>query len=329
MYLIADNIRKICKPLWVVLPVLPQLFLFLLRYIVRICSVTVIKIAAMMIAVVVHGIRNTLRRRERFYDFLPAYNAAERLFRAYAYGHGVEHNDLVNTPVMNMLSEEPHISIRQPAHIKPLENPAVELRIRNIPPDNSVIRLPERVQRAAVKVSSSAGQIPVGMVHSVCAAVLGGKADTADFAVRLVRSKVPHMAVALAVLNAAAFVSVVSAYACIRVRVGYSCVTYLLVRPREHHIIAVLGDFIAADYNPTKSSIGNVSHEITQHIEAAVVVGIHADFNVVRRVENRVNGIRNHVFLMDFTDYLARFFIKKLNGRFTFNHSVPPHTVCK
>ena len=46
MYLIADNIRKICKPLWVVLPVLPQLFLFLLRYIVRICSVTVIKIAA-------------------------------------------------------------------------------------------------------------------------------------------------------------------------------------------------------------------------------------------------------------------------------------------
>lgn len=85
-----------------------------------------------------------------------------------------------------MLSEEPHISIRQPAHIKPLENPAVELRIRNIPPDNSVIRLPERVQRAAVKVSSSAGQIPVGMVHSVCSAVLGGHADTAYFAVRTV-----------------------------------------------------------------------------------------------------------------------------------------------
>ena len=230
---------------------------------------------------------------------------------------------------MDMLSEEPHISIGQPAHVKPLENSTVELRIRNIPPDNSMIRLPERIQRTAVNVSSPAGQIPVGMVHSVCAAVLGGKADAADFAVRLVRSEIPHMAVTLAVLNATAFVSVVSAYACVRVRVGDSCVAYLLIRPREHHIIAVLGDFVTADYNPTERSIGNVSHEITQHIKAAVVVGIHADFNVVRRVENRVNGIRNHVFLMDFTDYLARFFIKKLNGRFTFNHSVPPHTVCK
>ena len=186
----------------------------------------------MMIAVVVHGIRNTLCSREQLYNFLHADNAAERLFGAYAYRHGVEHNDLINTPVMDMLSEKPHISIRQPAHVKPLENPAVELRIRNIPPDNSMIRLLERIQRTAVKVSSSAGQIPVGMVHSVCAAVLGCHADTADLAVRLVRSKVPHMAVALAVLNAAAFVSVVSAYACIRVRVGYSCVTYLLVRPR-------------------------------------------------------------------------------------------------
>ena len=115
----------------------------------------------MMIAVVIHGIRNTLCRREQLYDFLHAYNAAERFFRAYAYRHGVEHNDLINAPVMDMLSEEPHISIRQPAHVKPLENSAVELRIRNIPSYNSVIRLPERIQRAAVKVSSSAGQIPV------------------------------------------------------------------------------------------------------------------------------------------------------------------------
>ena len=274
----------------------------------------------MMIAVVVHGIRNTLRSWEQLYDFLHAYNAAERLFRAYAYRHGVEHNDLVNAPVMNMLSEEPHISVREPVHVKPLENPAVELRIRNIPPDNSVIRLPERIQGTAVKVSSSAGQIPVGMVHSVCAAVLGGKADTADFSVRLVRSKVPHMAVALAVLNAAAFGSVVSAYACIRVRVGYSCVTYLLVRPREHHIIAVLGDFITADYNPTERCIGNVSHEITQHIEAAVVVGIHADFDVIRRVENRIHCVGYHVLLMQFTNYLACLFVKNLNGRTSFYH---------
>ena len=220
-----------------------------------------------------------------------------------------------------MLTEKPHISIRQSAHVKPLENPAIELRIRNIPPDNSVIRLLERIQRTAVKVSSSAGQIPVGMVHSVCAAVLGGKADTTDFAVRLVRSKVPHMAVALAVLNTAAFVSVVSAYACVRVRIGDSCVTYLLVRPREHHIIAVLGDFVTADYNPTESSIGNVTRKITQHIKAAVVVGIHANFNVVRWVENRVNGICNHVFLMKFLNHFSGFLIKKLNGRFTFNHS--------
>ena len=40
------------------------------------------------------------------------------------------------------------------------------------------------------------------------------------------------MTVALAVLNATAFVGVVSAYACVRVRVGDSCVTYFLVRPR-------------------------------------------------------------------------------------------------
>ena len=232
MYLIADNIREISKPLGVVLPILPQLFLFFLRYIVRICSVTVIKITSVMIAVVVHGIRNTLRGREKLYDFLHADNAAERLFRAYAYRHRVEHNDLINAAIMDMLSEEPHISIGQPAHVKPLENSTVELRIRNIPPDNSVIRLSERIQRTAVKVSSSAGQIPVGMVHSVCAAVLGGKANASDFAVRLVRSKVPHMAVALAVFNAAAFVSVVSADTCVRVRVGDSCVTYFLVRPR-------------------------------------------------------------------------------------------------
>ena len=114
-----------------------------------------------MIAVIIGRIRNTLRRRKQLYDFLHAYNAAERFFRAYAYRHGVEHNDLINAPVMDMLSEEPHISIRQPAHVKPLENSAVELRIRNIPSYNSVIRLPERSQRAAVKVSSSAGQIPV------------------------------------------------------------------------------------------------------------------------------------------------------------------------
>lgn len=111
MYFIAYNIRKICKPLGRVLPILPQLFFFLLRYIVRICSVTVIKIAAVMIAVVVHGIRNTLCRREQLYDFLHAYNAAERLLRAYAYRHGVEHNDLINAPVMDMLSEKPHISV--------------------------------------------------------------------------------------------------------------------------------------------------------------------------------------------------------------------------
>ena len=108
-----------------------------------------------MIAVIVHGIWNTLRRRKQLYDFLHAYNAAERLFRAYAYGHGVEHNDLINAAVMDMLSEKPHISVREPAHVKPLENSAIELRIRNIPPDNSVIRLLERVQRTAVKVSSS------------------------------------------------------------------------------------------------------------------------------------------------------------------------------
>ena len=220
-----------------------------------------------------------------------------------------------------MLSEEPHISIRQPAHVKPLENPAIELRIRNIPSDNSVICLLERVQRTAVKVSSSAGQIPVGMVHSVCAAVLGGKADTADFAVRLVRSKVPHMAVALAVLNAAAFVGVVSADACVCVRVGDSCVTYLLVRPREHHIIAVLGNLVTAYYDPTERCIGNVSRKIAQHIEAAVVVGIHADFNVIGRVENSVNGIRNHIFFMKFLNHFSGFLIKKLNVRFTFNHS--------
>ena len=70
------------------------------------------------------------------------------------------------------------------------------------------------------------------MVHSVCAAVLGGKADTAYLSVCLVRSKVPHMAVTFAVLNATAFVGVVSADTRVRVRVGYSCVTYLLVRPR-------------------------------------------------------------------------------------------------
>ena len=276
-----------------------------------------------MIAVVVHGIRNTLRRREQLYDFLHAYNAAERLFRAYAYRHRVEHNDLINAAIMDMLSEEPHISIGQPAHVKPLENSTVELRIRNIPPDNSVIRLSERIQRTAVKVSSSAGQIPVGMVHSVCAAVLGGKANASDFAVRLVRSKVPHMAVALAVFNAAAFVSVVSADTCVRVRVGDSCVTYLLIRPRKHHIVAVLGDFIAADDYSTERGIGNVSRKITQHIKAAVVVGIHADFNVIGRVENRVNGIRNHIFFMKFLNHFSGFLIKKLNGRFTFNHSVP------
>ena len=274
----------------------------------------------MMIAVIIGRIRNTLRSRKQLYDFLHAYNAAERLFRAYAYRHGVEHNDLINAPVMDMLSEEPHISIRQPAHVKPLENPAVELRIRNIPPDNSVICLLERIQRTAVKVSSSAGQIPVGMVHSVCAAVLGCKADTADFSVRLVRSKVPHMAVTLAVLNAAAFVSVVSAYACIRVRVGDSCVTYLLVRPREHHIVAVLGDFIAADDYSTERGIGNVSRKITQHIKAAVVVGIHADFDVIGRVENRIHCVGYHVLLMQFTNYLACLFIKKLNGRTSFYH---------
>ena len=156
MYLITDNIRKIRKPLWVVLPILPQLFLFLLRYIVRICSVTVVKITSVMIAVIIGRIRNTLRSREQLYNFLHAYNAAERLFRAYAYRHRVEHNDLINAPVMDMLPEDPHISIRLPAHVKPLENPAVELRIRNIPPDNSVICLPERIQRTAVKVSASA-----------------------------------------------------------------------------------------------------------------------------------------------------------------------------
>ena len=320
MYLIADNIRKIRKPLGIVLPVLPQLFLFLLRYIVRICSVTVIIITAIMIAVIIGRIRNTLRSRKQLYNFLHAYNAAERLSRAYAYRHGVEHNDLINTPVMDMLSEKPHISIGQPAHVKPLENPAVELRIRNIPPDNSVIRLPERIQRTAVKVRSSAGQIPVGMAHSVCAAVLGGKADTAYLSVCLVRSEIPHMAVAIAVFNAAAFIGIVSAYACVRVRVGDSCVTYLLIRPREHHIVAVLGDFVAADYNSTKCSIGNVTRKITQHIKAAVVVGIHADFDVIGRVENRINSIGYHVFLMKFTNYLARLFIKNLNGGFTFNH---------
>ena len=143
MYLIADNIRKIRKPLWVVLPILTQLLFFFLRYIVHICSVTVIKITSVMIAVIVHRIRNTLCSWKQFYEFLHAYNAAERFFRAYAYRHGVEHNDLINAPVMDMLSEEPHISIRQPAHVKPLENSAVELRIRNIPPDNSVICLLE------------------------------------------------------------------------------------------------------------------------------------------------------------------------------------------
>lgn len=56
--------------------------------------------------------------------------------------------------------------------------------------------------------------------------------NTADLAVRLIRSEIPHMAVALAVLNAVAFVGIVSADACVRVRVGDSCVTYLLVRPR-------------------------------------------------------------------------------------------------
>ena len=97
--------------------------------------------------------------------------------------------------------------------------------------------------------------------------------------------------------------------------------TYLLVRPREHHIIAVLGDFVTADDNPTESSIGNVSHEITQHIKAAVVVGIHADFDVIGRVQNRVNGIGYHVFLMDFMHRSAGLFVYNLNCRSTFNHS--------
>ena len=96
--------------------------------------------------------------------------------------------------------------------------------------------------------------------------------------------------------------------------------TYLLVRPREHHIIAVLGYFVAADDDSTERSIRDISHEITQHIKAAVVVGIHADFNVIWRVQNRVNGIGYHVFLMQFMNYLARLFIEKLNCRTSFYH---------
>ena len=95
---------------------------------------------------------------------------------------------------------------------------------------------------------------------------------------------------------------------------------YFLVRPREHHIIAVLGDFIAADYNPTERSIGKVPRKIAQHIKAAVVVGIHADFDVIGWVENRVHCVGYHVLLMQFTNYLARLFIKKLNGRTSFYH---------
>ena len=158
------------------------------------------------------------------------------------------------------------------------------------------------------------------MVHSVCAAVLGGKADTTYLAVRLVRGEVPHMAVALTVLNAAAFISVVSADTRVRVRVGDSCVTYLLISPREHHIVAVLGNLIAADDYPTKCSIGDVTRKITQHIKTAVVVGIHADFNVIGRVENRVHCVGYHVFLMDFTNYIACLFVKNLNGRTSFYH---------
>ena len=96
--------------------------------------------------------------------------------------------------------------------------------------------------------------------------------------------------------------------------------TYLLVRPREHHIVSVLGDFVTADYNPTECSIGNVTRKITQHIKAAVIVGIHADFDVIGRVENRVNGIRNHVFFMKLLNHFSGFLIKKLNGRTSFYH---------
>ena len=128
------------------------------------------------------------------------------------------------------------------------------------------------------------------------------------------------MAVALAVLNTTAFVLVISANGCVRIGVGYSCMTHFLVRPREHHIIAVLGYLVTADNHPTERCVGNVSHEITQHIKTAVVVGIHADFDVIGRVQNRINGIGYHVFLMQFMNYLACLFIEKLNCRTSFYH---------
>ena len=128
------------------------------------------------------------------------------------------------------------------------------------------------------------------------------------------------MAVTLAVLNATAFVSVVSAYACVRVRVGYSCVTYLLVRPRKHHIVTVLGYLVTADNHPTERCVGKIPEKIPQRIVAAVVLRVHSGFNVVRRVENRVHCVCYHVFLMQFLDYFARLFIKKLNCCSTFYH---------
>ena len=108
-----------------------------------------------MIAAVVHGIRNTLCRREQFYNFLHAYNTAERLFRADAYRHRVENNDLVNAAVVDMLAQKPHISVCQSVHIKPLVQSAVERRIRNVPSHDRVICLFERINRTAVEVSSS------------------------------------------------------------------------------------------------------------------------------------------------------------------------------
>ena len=97
--------------------------------------------------------------------------------------------------------------------------------------------------------------------------------------------------------------------------------TYFLVRPREHHIVSVLGYLVTADNYPTERCVGEVSDKIPQWIVAAVVLRVHAGFDIVRRVQYSVHSVGYHVFLMQFFDYFARLFIKKLNCRFSFNHS--------
>ena len=110
-----------------------------------------------------------------------------------------------------MLSKQANISVRKPVHIKPLVKSVVEFGIIDISPNYRVIGLIKTTRGAAVEVDTAHRQLPVGIVHTAGAAVLGGKADTAYLAIRFVRSKVPHMTVSLAILNTTAFVGIISA----------------------------------------------------------------------------------------------------------------------